>query len=82
MRTPDEINDYYELLNKEYKESKDFRTLIKIRELAQFMRLSKTEKANKAEARLDNLRRLYKVDRDFRTRIKIQVWEYILRIEQ
>lgn len=82
MRAPDEINHYYELLNREYRESKDFRTLIKIREMAQFMQLSKTEKASKAEARLINLRELYKVDRDFRTRIKIQVWEYVLRIEQ
>ena len=82
MRTPDEINFYYELLNREYQESKDFRTLIKIRELAQFMRLSKVEKASKAEARLANLNQLYTVDRDFRTRIKIQVWEYILRIER
>jgi len=81
MRTPNEINVYYGLLNDEYNESKDFRTLIKIRELAQFMQL-KGEKITKAEARLDTLKKLYKVDRDFRTRIKIQVWEYVLGLNQ
>ena len=80
MRSPDEISDYFGLLNDEYKESKDFRTLIKIRELAQFMRLSK-DKKKETENRLNTLNKLYKVDRDFRTRIKIHVCNYILGIE-
>lgn len=81
MRTPEEINEYYELLNREYKESKDFRILIKIRELAQFMRLPKDKKKLETEGRYSNLRRLYEIDRDFRIRLKIQVCKYILGID-
>lgn len=80
MRTPDEIDHYYGLLNDEYKGSKDFRTLIKIRELAQVMRLPDNEKATTTTARLANLRQLYTIDRDFRTRLKIQVCEFVLGI--